>query len=82
MSASLLQMWQGLDLESFKDLGNLDEDLLQLRNKGLQNLKIFFQQYITGKLILEGRRGGGEIKSPSAQPFPLPPYKRVLDVFF
>ena len=51
MSASLLQMRKDIvDLDISKDLGTLDEDLMDLRTKGLQNLRIFFEQYITGQL--------------------------------
>ena len=37
-----------IDLESGSDLGDLDEDLLNIRKKGISNLKTFFMQYIAG----------------------------------
>ena len=60
MSASLLQMRREItDLDISKDLETLDEDLLDLRSKGLANLKTFFQQYITGPLLISTTYGGG-----------------------
>jgi hypothetical protein len=37
------------DLESECGLGGLDEDLLEIRNKGLRNLKTFFEHYVAGR---------------------------------
>ena len=59
MSASLLQMRSLGDLDKETDLGDLDADLLDLRGKGLRNLRTFFQQYIASK-INPTVRGGWE----------------------
>ena len=49
MSSSIVQMRRDvIDLESGSDLGDLDEDLLNIRKKGISNLKTFFMQYIAG----------------------------------
>ena len=37
-----------VDLESGSDLDDLDEDLLNIKQKGISNLKTFFLQYIAG----------------------------------
>ena len=37
-----------VDLESGSVLDDLDEDLLDIRKKGISNLKTFFLQYIAG----------------------------------
>ena len=59
MSASLLQMRNLVDLDKETELGDLDTDLLDLRGKGLGNLRTFFQQYIAGKINPTVRWGGG-----------------------
>ena len=38
-----------LDLDKEVDLAELDEDLLHIRDKGIQNLKSFFLEYISGE---------------------------------
>ena len=50
VAPSIVQMRRGdvIDLESGSDLGDLDEDLLNIRKKGISNLKTFFMQYIAG----------------------------------
>ena len=41
-----------LDLEKEAELGELDEDLLNIRQKGMSNLKFFVSEYITGIRVL------------------------------
>ena len=51
MASTLAQMRRGdvLDLDKEVDLAELDEDLLHIREKGIQNLKSFFLEYISGE---------------------------------
>jgi hypothetical protein len=49
MASSLVQMRGDLNLEMEADLGELDEDLLNIKEKGILNMKTFFLEYIEGE---------------------------------